>query len=785
MAVKSAKKATPLRKVATGSKFTEMVKGSLEYIKGEIADAFRAQFQEPSPYGGTTCNYGIVDTFSDKQQVVVCEWKADSELAPDEYYLVNYQVNAATKAITFDLMDAWEVVELTYQPQSSNQPSADSGQPATENADTNAGATNGVNEAKHDKKNMKRITERVGNLALAEGRTIKSPTAMTAGVVNGNSRRYSRKVCEEAIARLKPHLNESAGQGRLVQILGEVDHPSDKGGRPNLLETVIRWNGVDFDGEHVSVAGSILETSKGKDILALAQGGVQIPLSMRGYGESKFVNENGQDVEEVTYLDITGFDLVMEPGFADAVSIVESKTKPELGDEEMTKEQLEALIKQYPDLFKGLLTEDIGKISADALKSLEEKVRGMLGVDANADLGAALKEAAEAKHTLDEQKRAKTVDEAIVAATKELPYGANLNKSFVEAIRAANPQDEKAVKALVESKRKEYDAIASDLKLVSMGYRGGVQATAPVLEHEVGIPEFARGAHEITERLVRSGFATRHDWNKPKTKNEIFAAAVLERFDKVWGKELRAESKLLTEAETASDLSLPYSVSRTILAQVVPQLVAASVFDFGTIDASPFYVWYETYANETATTATIAAEAAVADVDAWVALAHQRLTPGTVVVKDVTNAITYTDGTDYVIDYANGKIMVLATIVDSATIHVTYDYMLLREGEMAPIQRGEGRLAYVTMEAKADRLADQISSEAIVFGQSQLGWDATARTMNMLINQIRRKIDQGIFYLALSAALSVANNSGGTWDSSASPIDYADLVAKIQSLLGL
>ena len=64
-----------------------------------------------------------------------------------------------------------------------------------------------------------------------------------------------------------------------------------------------------------------------------------------------------------------------------------------------------------------------------------------------------------------------------------------------------------------------------------------------------------------------------------------------------------------------------------------------------------------------------------------------------------------------------------------------------------------------------------------MFSRSQLGWDATSRTMINLAKQLRRKIDQGMLYMALTSALTVASNSGGTWTYGTDDLD--DLVEKL------
>ena len=142
--------------------------------------------------------------------------------------------------------------------------------------------------------------------------------------MNGNGRRYPADVVRSAVEEVRGHLTESAGQGRAVQYLGEAEHPLNKGtGRANLLETVVMWDAISFDGESVSLAGKLLETSKGKDILALLEGGIRPGVSVRGYGESKTVREDGETIEEVTEAHITGFDLVLEPAFDTAEAVLE------------------------------------------------------------------------------------------------------------------------------------------------------------------------------------------------------------------------------------------------------------------------------------------------------------------------------------------------------------------------------------------------------------------------------------------------------------------------------
>jgi len=569
-------------------------------------------------------------------------------------------------------------------------------------------------------------------------RRIKANQVITADVVNGNMRRYPASVVQAAIDDLRNHLHESAGQGRIAQILGEAEHPTDKGAkRASLLETVVRWTDVQFDGSSVSLGGNILETQKGRDLLALLEGGVYPGVSLRGHGETKNIKENGQRIEEVTSLSLTGFDLVLEPSFNQAQAVLESVQSSQSEDE--MSEELE----------KKLQESETAK--ADLLKKLEES------------------KAAYAE--LAEMKRKSAVETAIAEATKDLPYGEK-NALFVEAIKAANPQDAVTVKSLVEAKRKEYDALFSEKQLAAMGYKAGkISEVKPVLESETGTPEFARASFEITESVRKHEMRLPSDLRKNESRAGIFTTQLLERFDKLYMQKLLAEARIFQEAETASDLSLPYSVSRAIIAEAFPNLVAANVFDVGLMNQSPENIYYEAFVGESGYTVVITNEVVTMGAEStWYSLAHNRVTPGTVTVTENPAGSTWVEGTDYIIDYELGKIKALAAgSINTDDVLVTYTYSAIRLGENVGIERAKTTLSYQTITAAADRLADYITSEAIVFSRSQLGWDAVGRTMANIVRQTRLNIEKGLTEKALGAALSVASNSGGTWTSATDP----------------
>ena len=750
------------KKIGKGKSITELVKGSLQYTQEEISNAFRAQF----PAGDMGPYYYIVDTFAD--YIVVQAYghgPSQSDLKSDEYYKITYSKSG--DAYTFAAKDAWEVVELTYQPQSasSDQQSA-------------------VSESK--KKKGLKFNERINAQVVLEEREegkprkIKIEGAMTANVVNGNGRRYPVEVVRLAVDELRSHLNESAGQGRAIQVLGEAEHPSDKGGRPNLLETVTKWDEIAFDGTRVDLTGRILETSKGKDILTLMEGGVMPGVSLRGYGEGKTIGKGDDKVFEVTELHITGFDLVLEPSFENAAQLTESQTQSSMEDDMNLLEQLLKLREEHPELFTGVTEAQMKKMSEDQLKIVESTIRSVLGIDGKADIAEALKSTMDKAKKFDESQKQNEVKTAIAEATKDLPYGEKLNAMFIEAINEAELGTPEAVKKFAESLKKQYSKFAANKELKGMGFGGKIEGIRPVLEAETGTPEFARVAFELTESVRKHEMRAKRTIDlRAESPAAVFTAMLLEKFDKQFQRQLLAEAKAFEEAETTSDLNLPYSVSRTVIAEAYPNLVAANVFDFGIMDQSPMNLFYEAFTGETGFTVAVTDEVETAGAEStWYDLAHANIVPGTVVVTSNPAGTTYTEGTDFVIDYELGKIRLIAAgAVDANDVLVDYSYNATRQGENAEIERAKTTLSYQTITAAADRLADYITSEAIVFSRSQIGWDAVGRTMANIIRELRRDKDRRLLEKGLMAALSVASNKTAAWDISDAV--YLDFVKRI------
>jgi len=583
------------------------------------------------------------------------------------------------------------------------------------------------------------------------GRKVKA-IGITADVINANGRRYPRKVLAEAVAKLNGHLHESNGQGQFIAT-GEAEHPSDKGQRASILETVVKWQAASLDAPgKVLLEGVILPTAKGRDVQVLVEAGVPIGVSMRGYGTSRAIQLDGESVQEVTELTIKGFDLVAQPSDPNGAIVEAQQDEGKQAVQETTTVTEEE---------KKALEESQRKLQAE----LEESKKALV------EQTKQLEEARKAEAELAARKQAEQVEAAIVESTKDLKYSDALNGAFVEAVRAAKPADAAAVKAIVEAKRVEYDAIVSAAKLGTMGKGGTVEVKGPMFERETGQPEFTRAAWELTESLAKAGEGRHMDDAKAATPAGIYTGRVLERYDRINQQKLLAEARAFEEAEQTSDLNLPYSVARMLIEQAYPELVAANVYDFGVTDMAPAKIYYESYAGESGAAPAVVDEAVSASTTAWFSVANKRLQPGTVTVKHTSGSPTYVEGTDYLVDYEEGRFWVLATITNAQSVKISYTYDAFRKGEMVEIERAKNSLVSAQLDIAADRLAMQISNEAIVFSRSQLGYDAVTRTLGNLARLVQRTIDKGVLYKGLAASLKQASNSGGTWTSGSDALD--------------
>lgn len=646
---------------------------------------------------------------------------------------------------------------------------------------------------------------------------------LTAEIVNANGRLYTLSSMREAVQEAQTHLHESPGQGALV-ILGEPEHPSDKLQRPRFLETIVKWEeiGIDESKMRTKIRGRIIETDLGRDAITIMEAGVMPAISQRAYGES---HRRDDGVEVVDKYTITGFDLLAPGQQSDPNSFAfllehreqipgrqttfeerwtmdpKKKDKGEgTGDPpetdvtvNLSELSLAQLVTLRPDLVEGahdLRTEEARQqqLAEERAKAEEEdkkraflekhdkEIRLALGLGETDDVPTALEARDRRLKELEEREQQQKVEAYIVKEVGALEYPDWMRKQFLEAVKTAAPKTVDEAKALIIERRKEYDALAAQMKMIAMGHRSAGEVLGPVLERDTGHPSFAVVSVQLNEAMARRNLVAPFSMLEPRNANQRFAVRVMERFDELYKGALITEARRWEEAEQTSDLNLPYSVSRAVLMAAMPTLVATGIFDVDTIDASPTRVYYESWAGETGYEVTITDEDVVTDDDAWVAMAHKRIVPGTVNAEPNGGGTAFTEGSDYVIDYEDGKFWTVAaadggTITSGNTLDVDYHYYATREGEMSVIQRAKHSLSYVTIDALADRLSTQISQEALVFARASIGWDPVARALDGLAKELAKNVDQGIMYAALSGALITAANIVATWTNGTNTLD--------------
>jgi len=149
---------------------------------------------------------------------------------------------------------------------------------------------------------------------------IKLKDFVEADVVNGNERVYPKELLEGAIKKLKAKL----------PIPGNLEHPEKSGGSLQSISHEI--DSIQLKGKVGEATANILNTSSGKDLLALLESNIKIGSSMRGIGK---VNDDGEVQEGYQLLSI---DLVMNPSFENQIALQENKLDAKI--EEMVKKSI-------------------------------------------------------------------------------------------------------------------------------------------------------------------------------------------------------------------------------------------------------------------------------------------------------------------------------------------------------------------------------------------------------------------------------------------------------------
>lgn len=224
------------------------------------------------------------------------------------------------------------------------------------------------------------------------------------GIKNRNNRIYPTEVYKEWVSQVRPLVQRGA-------FTGELDHPDLPQG--SLERTAIRFTKLEMDNDMGRFEALILNTEAGKNLLALAEGGVEIGMSTRAVAPVK-VEEIDGELTTIVQLggSLYGIDAVKVPsnpaGFAKIQESLEEAFEENLKAQEDTIMTLEELKKAHPELVAQLVSETQAPLNAQISElsgKLEEATKE--------------KEAADtAKNDADE--KAKTAETTLAKVTESL-----------------------------------------------------------------------------------------------------------------------------------------------------------------------------------------------------------------------------------------------------------------------------------------------------------------------------------------------------------------------------
>ena len=719
--------------------------GSIDSYLTKMRHCFMEQF----PNEEMSMQYHYITESFDSYVIVY-----DSELGLDQYYKVNY--TESNGEFTFDDKDKWEVVELTYKPANVKTTKTQESTVKTSHYE--------IVESK-DKKQSPRIKVH----------------ALTARKVTINKTFYPVSVLEAAVRELQDSnkLNESVGQGKIKPLLGEVEHPRDKGTLPSLNAAAFKWESAGMDGDKLIFEGVILPTEPGNLIKTLISEGVEFGFSIRGNGE---VIES-EDVNVVRELHLSGLDAVLTPSDISTgiLSLQESQNKKGKTNMNPQLDLLLTAIKEFPEFFGGLTLKDAASFDEAVATDRIKLVRGTLNIAESADFIEALTNERENRNTLKTQRESGAISEAVkTAITVAKKYGSDGQEQFKEVLNGQEFTSLAEANQFIDAQHKLFSKLTASNRVGGNSVINKIKIT-PVVEAELGIPEYAKTSFDLAESIrARNDQQGQRRFKQPfnlkgsnLNRNQKFAADYLKAFDQKNQARLVQESAMFNEATQVSDLSLPTTVNRALIQLAVPTLIASSLFDVAVAERSPDTLYFnKAMTAETGLIVNVAAESfAVPGTPLTaVALAHGRIKKGSVVITGKT------EDTDFFIDYEQGNLYLAAGYTTPTSI--AYDYYAIREGEMSEIQRMKQTLSSVTISVKYDRLATQISHEAVAFSRSQMGLDIVSLQLSNLAFELAKIIDFGVMQKGfLNAKLLGAGALGGTYSlATNTPLNFAKAI---------
>lgn len=670
--------------------------------------------------------YQIMDIT--ETHLYVGSWDSD-ELKAGQYWEVAYTYSDA--GTTFDPRESWAKVERSFE------------------------------KVLESTKKVKESEFVPGSMLESAGKNedgvqrIKA-IGLTADTKNLNKRIYTEASVKKAVAAWQTKFKDSSGQGRL---LGEVEHAEDKAtGRPSTNEIAIRWDGISYDptNKQVLLEGAILPTVSGSNLMVLLEHGVKVGISQRAYGKALIDSEGNSVITDFT---ISGYDAVLEPADRNGsiTHLIDS-----IRETDMKLDELKKLIAEHKDLF-GDLT-----VTAETLDAVEKSVRSLLKLNESDDIQKRVDELVvlEAeKFALAVQKLADG-DEAILKAMKDKKFSTLEDaQKFVDAFNVER-----------DTKAAEEKALA-DAALEKLGYKKGekqmtIESMSPVTESQLGIPAYASGFVAVREAFDKRGKNAVNDVGVKKLPT--VAREWIDSYTKLHQAELQRESNIIqqfNEANTTSDFALPYTAVLSLIAEFFPRSVAASAFSVKTVPSLSSQFTYKTYARETGFEVAQAAIAfnngawATAFVPAaqgsWTALPKLNGKQiANLKIGSVAFSGGFVEGTDYSVDYRNARIYTISAGFAGAAAATTiaFSYYNIQPGEGVGMERVKMQTSMKPVTLQRSALGVELTHEAIAFASAQLGYDVLSDAISNGVADMARMFDRNMYYLALSAALSVSGN---------------------------
>ena len=457
--------------------------------------------------------------------------------------------------------------------------------------------------------------------------------AQRADVLNSNNRRYRETALKEAVDRLQVQMKD---QGPLLMDSihrVKADAEGKETSHRDLRETValihdVGWN---EDDKTVSLRDiRFLETQAGKDLVALIDGGAHLQVSQRAIGTSELIREDGKVVEDVTSLEIGGWDFT-PPGKASiAEADFEFKVMTEgieMPDKVLSADEVASLLTESENKMKeavvdtlkeaGLLTEEKeantktedDSQGEEAEKELKEETASTSESEMETE---ELKQQVQTleKTLADDRERVETLvrkDEMDILRTmatellQEEVSGENykhfnegekkvlLESVDVETVHGTvDLADREAVgnslKPMLEAEAAKLDRYKAEAKLIDSGFpqrgQGGEGIThVEILDEAIPNMEYiAKLSKAVEKRLEMRGIpqVIDKDHHAMTSLNEIMAVYDKQNYRKL----LNEADEEVTQLDIGARIA---SVSRVIIPAAFRRLTALDVCDVGTM----------------------------------------------------------------------------------------------------------------------------------------------------------------------------------------------------------